>query len=65
MGLIDMWRIGIIEKIWPHMYCFIDINLFSCLRVLVADSSKLIAGLNGKLFVCQRIVREKSEWSFA
>ena len=29
------------------------------------NSSKVIAGLNGKLFVCQQIVREKSEWSFA
>jgi len=27
-GLLDMWRIDIIEKIWPLMYCFIDINLF-------------------------------------
>jgi len=38
MGLLDMWRINIIEKTWPSVYCFIFISIFFvCLRVLVAE----------------------------
>jgi len=29
IGLLYMWRINIIEKTWPSMYCFIVISLFS------------------------------------
>jgi len=28
MGMLDIWRIHIIEKTWPPMYCFINISFF-------------------------------------
>ena len=28
IGMLDIWRIDVIEKTWPPMYCVVDSSLF-------------------------------------